>query len=227
MLPCAWRWLGRVSYLDALALQKLLVRRRIAGEIPDTLLLLEHPPVFTLGKVAKAEHVLDAGDAEVVETDRGGDVTFHGPGQLVGYPIVDLNALKRDVKWYLEQLEETMIRLAAAYGITAGRLPPFTGAWVGDAKLGAIGVRVERWVTSHGFAFNVSTDLSWFARIVPCGIQGKAVTSLAALLGRDVSLMDAAARTASVFGEVFDRSMTKDAGLGTDVGLGTWDVGRA
>ncbi len=209
MLPCSWNWLGRVGYLDAVALQKDLVRRRIAGEIPDTLLLLEHPPVYTLGKVAKREHILNAGDAEVIECDRGGDVTFHGPGQLVGYPIVDLNALKRDVKWYLEQLEEVMIRVAASYGTTASRLPPYTGAWVGDTKLGAIGVRVGRWVTSHGFALNVNTDLSYFARIVPCGIQGKGVTSIAKQIGRAVDLLDAARRAAREFGAVFDRSTTE------------------
>ena len=207
MLPCSWQWLGRVGYRDALAIQKDLVQRRIAGTIPDTLLLLEHPPVYTLGKVAKREHVLDAGDADVLETDRGGDVTFHGPGQLVGYPIVDLNALKRDVKWYLEQLEEVMIRVAAAYGITASRLPPYTGAWVDGTKLGAIGVRVERWVTSHGFALNVSTDLAYFARIVPCGIQGKGVTSISALCARRVDLADAVPKTADAFGRVFSREM--------------------
>jgi lipoate-protein ligase B len=207
MPECVWRWLGRVGYRDALATQKELVRRRIAGEAADTLLLLEHPPVYTMGKVAKAEHVLDPGDAEVVETDRGGDVTFHGPGQLVGYPIVDLNGLRRDVKWYLEGLEEVMIRAVAGYGVRAGRVEGLTGAWVGDAKIGAIGVRVERWVTSHGFALNATTDLSWFSRIVPCGIRGKAVTSIAFLLGRSVELLDVAGRAAAAFGEVFGRDM--------------------
>ncbi len=209
MLPCAWRWLGRVSYADGLALQRDLVKRRIEGTIQDTLVLLEHPPVYTMGKVAKPEHVLNPGDAEVVTTDRGGDVTFHGPGQLVGYPIVDLNALKRDVKWYLEQLEETMIRLCAAYGIQAGRQPGYTGAWVGDEKIGAIGVRVERWVTSHGFAFNVSTDLAYFDRIVPCGIRGKGVTTLAKL-GRVETLESVARRAAACFGDVLGREMRED-----------------
>lgn len=207
MASCLWTWLGRIPYADALELQQSLVRRRIEGASPDTLLLLEHPPVFTLGKVARREHVLDPGDAAVVETTRGGDVTFHGPGQLVAYPIVDLNRMRRDAKWYLERLEDVMIRLASVYGVAAERKPPHTGAWVGDAKLGAIGVRLERWVASHGFAFNVSTDLTWFDRIVPCGIRGKGVTSLARRLGREIPMEEAARAAAREFGTVFEREM--------------------
>jgi lipoate-protein ligase B len=167
--------------------------------------------VVTLGKVARAEHLLASRpDVEVVETDRGGDVTYHGPGQVVGYPIVDLSALKRDVKWYLEGLEETMIRTAARYGVRAGREPGMTGAWVGGAKLGAIGVRVERWVTSHGFALNANTDLSYFDLIIPCGLRGRGVTSLAKEIGRPIDLDELRRALAEVFGEVFGRSMVHE-----------------
>ena len=184
------------------------MRRRIAGEIADTLLFVEHPHVITLGKMAKAGHLLGRRpEVEIVETDRGGDVTYHGPGQVVGYPIVDLNGLRRDVKWYLEQLEEVMIRACARYGVRAAREPGMTGAWVGDAKIGAIGVRVEKWVASHGFAFNANTDLSYFDLIIPCGLEGKNVTSLAKEIGRDVDLDELRRALAEVFGEVFGRTM--------------------
>jgi len=207
-VPCRWRFAGRRGYAEALALQKDLVRRRIAGEVSDTLLFVEHPHVITLGKVAHREHLLAArSDVEVVETDRGGDVTYHGPGQVVGYPIVNLGGLRRDVKWYLERLEEVMVRAVAAYGVRAGRQPGMTGAWVGDRKIGAIGVRVERWVTSHGFALNANTDLSFFDLIIPCGLAGKGVTSLAKETGRDVDLDDLRRRLAEAFGAVFGRRM--------------------
>ncbi len=213
MIPCDVRFLGRVRYGEALRLQRDLVARRIAREIPDTLLLLEHEPVVTLGKVARVEHVLVDGaglaklGVEVFETDRGGDVTYHGPGQIVGYPIVDLNELRRDVKWYLEQLEEVMIRTCARYGVEASRRPGMTGAWVGAEKIGAIGVRVERWVTSHGFAFNVATDLGAFGLIVPCGLRGEGVTSLSARLGRAVDLERVTRDVAEAFGAVFGRDL--------------------
>src|ERR1043166_8348158 len=208
MTVCRWRFLGTMRYGEALALQKDLVRRRVTGDIPDTLLFVEHPHVVTLGKMAKAEHLLARRpDVEIIETDRGGDVTYHGPGLVVGYPIVDLSALKRDVKWYLEQLEEVMIRAAARYGVIAARQPGMTGAWVGDAKLGAIGVRVEKWVASHGFALNANTDLSYFDLIIPCGLEGKRVTSLAKEVGRDVDLDELRRSLAEVFGEVFGRTM--------------------
>ena len=168
---------------------------------------------MTLGKVARAEHVLVDRErlaklgVDVHETDRGGDVTFHGPGQIVGYPILDLNDLRRDVKWYLEQLEEVMIRTCARHGIEASRRPGMTGAWVGAEKIGAIGVRVERWVTSHGFAFNVATDLGYFGLIVPCGLRGEGVTSLSARLGRAVDLERVTRDVAEAFGEVFGRDL--------------------
>ncbi|MBI4566597.1 MAG: lipoyl(octanoyl) transferase LipB [Planctomycetes bacterium] len=206
---CRVRILGRLRYVEALSLQRELVRRRASGEIPDTLLLLEHDPVFTLGKMARSEHVLldprrlaEMG-VEVLESDRGGDVTYHGPGQVVGYPIVDLSAFRKDVKWYVERLEEVMIRTAARFGIQAGRIPGMTGAWVGDQKIGAIGVRVQRWIASHGFAFNVNTDLNYFRLIIPCGLSGKGVTSLAALLGRSVDLEHVQREVADEFGRVF------------------------
>ena len=176
--------LGRVGYREAHALQERLLEARIAGQIGDTLLLLEHPPVLTLGRAAKREHVLFAPDhlrslgVDVVETGRGGDVTYHGPGQLVGYPIVDLKPDRQDVRKYVSSLEETMIRLAADYGITATRVQGLNGAWVEDRKIGAVGVRIRKWVTMHGFAINGTNDLTHFDWIVPCGIRDRAVTSI-------------------------------------------------
>jgi lipoyl(octanoyl) transferase len=178
-----------VPYAAALALQEALVADRQAGRLGDTLLLLEHEPVFTLGRNARKAHVLlpdaelRAGGFEVHETGRGGDVTFHGPGQVVGYPIVLLPAGRRDVHRYVRDLEEVMIRTCGDYGLRARRLAGLTGCWLGDEKIGAIGVRLSRWVTSHGFAFNASNDLLPFGHIVPCGIRGKGVTSLARTLG--------------------------------------------
>ncbi len=194
------RILGRVGYREALALQKDLVRRRIADEAGDTLLVVEHPAVITMGKMSRREHVI-GDDIEVIETDRGGDVTYHGPGQIVGYPIMRLP--KQDVKWYVERLEEVMIRTCDRYGIAAARLAGMSGAWVGDAKIGAVGVRVQRWVASHGFALNVNTDLTHFNRIVPCGIRDKRVTSIAAHLGCDVDFDEAQRRVIEAFRAVF------------------------
>ncbi len=205
---CRWRDAGRLPYAEALALQKDTVRRRVAKEIPDTLILVEHPPVITMGKMAKQEHIVARrDDVEVVTTPRGGDVTYHGPGQIVGYPIVDLTAINLDLKKYLEGLEEVMIRAVAPYGITAGRTAGMTGAWVGNRKIGAIGVRVEKWVTSHGFALNANTDLSGFDLIIPCGLQGKGVTSIARETGRDVDLDELRRSVAAIFGQVFGRRM--------------------
>lgn len=191
------RRLGLVSYADGLELQRTLVDERKAGRIPDTLLLLQHPHVLTIGvKKDGHRHILAAPESlaargvEVFETGRGGDVTYHGPGQLVGYPIIDLNPDRRDVHKYVRDLEEVMIRVCADYGLAAGRVKGMSGAWLGDAKIGAIGVRISRWVTSHGFAFNVTTDLDFFNLIVPCGIADKAVTSLAAQLGRPVPMAE-------------------------------------
>ena len=208
MAVCRWRYVGRLPYAEALALQKETVRRRVAREIPDTLILVEHPPVITLGKMAKREHLVGSRpDVEVVETKRGGDVTFHGPGQIVGYPIIDLTALHQDLKKYLTGLEEVMIRAVARYGIRAGRQEGMTGAWVEDRKIGAIGVRVEKWVTSHGFALNANTDLSGFDLIIPCGLRGKGVTSIARETGREVDLDELRPAVAEIFGEVLGRRM--------------------
>ena len=205
------RRLGRIPYADGLELQSRLVADRQAGRVPDTLLLLEHDPVFTLGRNARRDNVLlpeaelRARGFDVFETGRGGDVTYHGPGQVVGYPILELPPDRRDVHRYVRDLEDVMIRTCSDYGIEAGRLPGLTGTWVGEEKIGAIGVRLARWVTSHGFAFNVSTDLAPFGLIVPCGIRGRGVTSLARLLGRAVPVEEARERLAARFGEVFGR----------------------
>jgi lipoyl(octanoyl) transferase len=190
------RRLGLVRYHDALTLQQQLVEDRKAGRIGDQLLLLEHPPVITLGVRSRNDrsHVLQTPESlaaqgiELFETGRGGDVTYHGPGQLVGYPIVDLKPDRCDVHRYVRDLEEVLIRSVAPFGIEAGRIPGLTGIWVGAEKLAAIGVRISRWVTSHGFALNVSTDLDHFSLIVPCGIPDKGVTSMERLLGRKVRM---------------------------------------
>lgn len=216
MRELAVRRLGIVGYAEALDLQKQLVEKRKAGEIPDQLLLLQHPPVITLGvktrndrsHIVATPEALAAQGVEVFETGRGGDVTYHGPGQLVGYPIIDLKPDRCDVHQYVRDIEEVMIRMAAAFGVTAGRSPGLTGAWVGDEKLAAIGVRIARWVTSHGFAFNVTTNLSHFGLIVPCGITDKGVTSLEKLLGRPVQMEEVEGAAIQGFAEVFDRFIT-------------------
>jgi len=180
----AVRNLGVVPYADALALQRQLAEERIAGRIPDTLLLLEHPSVITLGRGTKATSLpLDA-DAlrrrgiEVFEIERGGDVTYHGPGQLVGYPILDLQQHKSDLHWYLRQIEETLIVALAGFGIVAGRNSGYTGVWTQGRKIASIGIHVRQWVTWHGFALNVTTELSPFSLIVPCGIPDVVMTSV-------------------------------------------------
>ncbi len=201
--------LGRVRYADGLALQERLVAGRKAGSVPDTLLLLEHEPVFTLGRNARQENVLFPVEAlrqrgfDVSEAGRGGDVTYHGPGQLVAYPILELPHERRDVHRYVRDLEEVMIRLCADYGLTGGRVAGRTGCWIGDDKIGAIGVRISRWVTSHGLAFNVTTDLAPFRLIVPCGISDKGVTSLLKLLGREVPMDEVMDRLEARFRQVF------------------------
>ena len=227
------RRLGIVPYGEALALQRELVEQRKAGTIPDTLLLLQHPHVLTLGvkgdggrsHILAADAVLRARGVEIAETGRGGDVTYHGPGQIVGYPIIDLDPDRRDVHRYVRDLEEVMIRVCAAYGVVAGRIAGLTGAWVrvgqeteGSApetasmgssssaeKIGAIGVRISRWVTSHGFAFNVRTDLEYFRLIVPCGIADRGVTSLEREVGAEIEMAEVEARFVQFVGDVFER----------------------
>lgn len=214
MRPIEVRRLGVVPYGDALALQRALAEDRKAARVEDTLLLLEHPHVLTLGVrgdggrahiLASAESLAARG-VEVFETGRGGDVTYHGVGQIVGYPIVDLKPDRCDVHRYVRDIEEVLIRTAGDYGIAAGRIKGLTGVWVGNEKLAAIGVRISRWVTSHGFAFNVSTDLSYFNLIVPCGIADRGVTSLKKLLGCDVDRAEVEDRIVRHFCDVFERN---------------------
>ena len=207
------RRLGLVGYAEGLELQKALVARRAAGEIDDTLLLLEHPHVLTLGVKAgeSRNHVLATPErlaelgVEVHETGRGGDVTYHGPGQIVGYPVISLKPDRCDVHQYVRDLEEVMIRVTGEYGFQAGRIKGLTGAWVAAEKIGAIGVRIQRWVTSHGFAFNVSTDLDFFRLIVPCGISDRGVTSLRKLTGRDIPIPEVEDHFIRHFCAVFGR----------------------
>lgn len=203
---------GRVPYGPALALQEELVRRRREGAIPDQLLLLEHPHVITLGRGTGAGHVLvdDTERArrgiELFESGRGGDVTYHGPGQVVGYPILALEPGRRDLHRYLRDLEEVLIRALRSLGIRGGRVEGLTGVWVDGAKVAAIGVRVSSgWITSHGFALNLSTDLSLFRTIVPCGIEDREVTSLERILGPGTPLPDPAELLVQPFAEVFGR----------------------
>jgi len=234
--------LGFIGYEEAYALQKRVVAARKADAIGDVLLLCEHPHVITLGRSGKRENLL-ASDRVLAQkgvefhtTNRGGDITYHGPGQIVGYPVIQLSAIRRDVVWYVRMLEEVMIRTCADFGVAAGREEGKTGAWIGPAqqqnaeekkdapqgtqssrslqkaeavgaaeKIGAIGVHISRWVTSHGFAFNVATDLRYFDLIVPCGIAERKATSLEKVLGRAVGRNEAAPRIVERFGEVFGR----------------------
>jgi lipoyl(octanoyl) transferase len=203
-----------IGYEDALALQKQLVEDRKNGRIPDQLLLLEHPPVITLGvkvrnslaNVLETPEKLAAKGVGLFEAGRGGDVTYHGPGQLVGYPVFDLKPDRCDVHRYVRDLEEVLIRAVAVFGVEATRIPGLTGIWVGNEKLAAIGVRISRWVTSHGFALNVNTNLANFGLIVPCGIADKGVTSLERLLGRRLPMAEVEDAVVAGFDEVFIRS---------------------
>jgi lipoyl(octanoyl) transferase len=206
---------GLVEYGAARELQRRLVAARKAGAVPDVLLLCEHPHVITLGRNGKlgnlraSDHVLRQMGVSFFETDRGGDITYHGPGQLVGYPILNLAEIRRDVAWYLRSLEEAMIRATAEFGVASRRVAGRTGVWVdapmesgGEEKLAAIGVHLSRWVTSHGFAYNVSTDLRYFDLIVPCGIANRGVTSLEKLLGRSVKMEEVSLRLTGYLGEL-------------------------
>jgi len=201
--------LGRTRYAEAWDLQRKIFSARLARAIPDVLLLTEHEPVYTLGKGADTNHLL-AGEAELHEKnidlyaiDRGGDVTFHGPGQLVGYPILDLNDYYLDIHRYLRDIEEVLIRTAKDFAVNAERSDGYTGVWVKNDKIAAIGVKVSRWVTMHGFAFNVSTDLSYFDRIIPCGIFHRGVTSLQMLTGRVIEMADVEKAVMRNFESVF------------------------
>ena len=218
------RRLGLLPYAEALALQRSLVEDRQRGRIEDLLLFVDHPHVLTLGARGGGgrSHILESADrlaelgVEVHETGRGGDVTYHGPGQIVGYPILDLKPDRCDVHRYVRDLEDVLIRTAADFGIRAHGVTGLTGVWVGREKLAAIGVRIARWVTSHGFALNVSTDLAYFDLIVPCGIADRGVTSLEALLKRSVSRRDVEERLAANFAVVFDRQLLGAEAAATD-----------
>ena len=242
MKSCQIVELGLIGYAEAYALQKRVVAARKAEAIGDVLLVCEHTQVITQGRNGKREHVLVSENVlrqrnvEFFETSRGGDVTYHGPGQLVGYPILQLGAIRKDVVWYVRMLEEVMIRASGEFGVCAGREPGKSGVWVASEerdftqrsqrtqsshreeptenapeKLGAIGVHISRWVTSHGFAYNVSTDLRNFDLIVPCGIAGRKATSLEKLLGRGVSRSEVLPRITERFGEVFALEMQESS----------------
>ena len=213
--------LGLIGYAEAYALQKRIVAARKAEAIEDVLLLCEHPHVITQGRNGKREHllvtetVLRQKGMEYYETSRGGDITYHGPGQIVGFPILNLSAIRRDVVWYVRTLEEAMIRATAEFGISAERVAGKTGIWVRagntEEKLAAIGVHISRWVTSHGFAYNVSTDLRNFDLIVPCGIADRKATSLEKLLGRNVEQAEVAPRIAKHLGELLGLEMKESS----------------
>lgn len=223
MRPLDVRQLGIVPYAEALDLQRALVDDRKADRIPDTLLLLQHPHVLTIGvkSTAARPHILvtpdelQALDVQLFETGRGGDVTYHGPGQIVGYPILDLKPDRQDVHRYVRDLEDVLIRVCEDYGIEAGRVPGLSGAWAcsphqaSSDKIGAIGVRISKWVTSHGFAFNVNPNLDFFRLIVPCGISDRGVTSMERLLGHPPSLAAVEACIVQRFCEVFGRRVTR------------------
>ncbi len=219
--PIEVRRLGVVPYADALELQRALVEERKADRVPDVLLLLEHPPVITLGvkgdggrgHIVAPSAALARLGVQVYDAGRGGDVTYHGPGQVVGYPIVDLKPDRCDVHRYVRDLEDVMIRVCSEHGVKATRIPGLTGTWVGHEKIGAIGVKISRWVTSHGFAFNVNTDLRHFQLIVPCGIADHGVTSLERLLGHAVDTGDVQDALTRHFADVFDRRPVAQGGV--------------
>jgi lipoyl(octanoyl) transferase len=222
MKPIEIRRLGNVAYAEALALQRTLVEDRRAGRIGDVLLLVEHPHVLTLGVRGDGgrSHILASAETlalrgiEVHETGRGGDITYHGPGQIVGYPIVDLQPDRCDVHRYIRDLEEVLIRAVRELGVEATRVPGLTGVWVGREKVAAIGVRISRWVTSHGFALNVDSEVEYFNLIVPCGIPDRGVTSLGRLLGGPVDRQVVEDFIVAHFCDVFERATTLAASIG-------------
>jgi lipoate-protein ligase B len=200
---------GSIDYRTAWDIQKEVLKKRIAGEIPDTLLLLEHPNTYTLGKTADKLHLignerfLKEHNISIFEIDRGGDITYHGPGQIVGYPIIHLSDWEQDAHKYLRALEEVIIRVCSEYNIEAGRNTEYTGVWVDDAKIAAIGIKISRWVTMHGFAFNINTDLNLFNGIIPCGIQGKPVISLEKILGKKINVDEVKKKIRRHFVDIF------------------------
>ena len=213
MRSCTWRDLGRIDYVEAFDLQRALVDQRKRGEIPDQFLIVEHPHTITLGRnghmenLLAREEILDRAGVAFHPTDRGGDITYHGPGQIVGYPILDLREWKRDVVAYVRAIEQVIIDALADFGLKAGRVPGMTGVWVDGAKIAAIGVHISRWVTSHGFALNAATDLSYFQYIVPCGLV-KPVTSMA-VLDAGAARENVIDRLVFHFGRVFECDMAR------------------
>lgn len=211
--PCLRVDLGRRDYREIWELQRRLVKERQAGQVPDLLLFVEHPPTYTLGRGGRREHLLISEEelsrlgASLVETDRGGDITYHGPGQIVGYPIVDLKQIEPDVHQYLRRLEEILIRTLVDFGLATHRSRGFTGVWHRQGKIAAMGVRISRWVTCHGFALNVSTELRYFNHIVPCGIVDRRVTSMEAILRKPVLLSSVKDVITAEFGRRFHRRM--------------------
>ena len=215
----AYADLGLIDYAEAWELQKRLHAKRLRNEIPDTLLLLEHPHVYTLGKaadknnlIAETRFIKEHG-ISVYETDRGGDVTYHGPGQIVGYAILNLAEWKKDAHEYLRAIEETVMKTCAEYGTETTRHPKYTGVWAGENKICAIGVKISRWITMHGFALNVSTNLEIFEGIIPCGIREKGVTSLERETGKNLSLADVKKTLLKNFAETFGYEKTEQANI--------------
>lgn len=220
-MPDCLVWdLGHCEYLPSLELQRKVVQRRKTNEVPDCLLFVEYPHTITLGRGGKAEHLL-AGASELksrsvnyCETDRGGDITYHGPGQMIAYPILDLKRLRRDIDWYLRSLEECIIKTLVDFGVQSERVAGATGVWVGGEKIAAIGVRTSQWVTSHGIALNVHTDLDYFDLIVPCGLRTRGVTSLSKILGsRTPRLHEVKFRFILHFERTFGRATRKTASV--------------
>ena len=205
--------LGQMDYQAAWDLQKDYLEEVILGIKQDTLFFVEHEPVYTLGKNADENHLLQSApkDAKVFNIERGGDITFHGPGQLVGYPILDLHRYKKSIVWYMRTLEQVLIDTLATYDIEAGLKEELTGVWVGDEKIGAQGVRISHWVTMHGFALNVNTDLSYYDGIIPCGVFEYGVTSMEKLLGKKQNLLSVKNRVTESFSEAFQ--LEKIAGV--------------
>ncbi len=199
--------LGIREYQEVWRLQKELVRQRQAGQIPDTLILVEHPPIFTLGRAAQRDFT-EIGGIACVAVERGGDITFHGPGQLVGYPILDLRARGGDLHRFLRDLEEVLIRTLFDFSLAAQRRPGLTGVWVGESKIASIGIAVQRWVSYHGFALNVSVDLRYFRLIRPCGLDSAVMTSMSALLGRELSVSEVKPRLVHHWQEIFGEALT-------------------
>ena len=216
--PLHWTWMGRVPYTEAVEMQHAARDAVRHGEGPERFLLLEHPHVYTLGRNADGGDVLAgpewlrARGIEVAECDRGGQVTYHGPGQLVGYPVINLSPDRRDIRRYVRDVQEVLVRTLAEYGVAArpGEEQAFIGVWAGEAKIASIGIHLSRWITTHGFALNVSTDLSYFGGIIPCGLDRVEMTSIERLTGRAPALSETAAVCARHFGEIFDRELVSD-----------------